>query len=201
MSSLKISLICVCSLISKATAEFTPPNLFCATADGQIACNIPCPEVSKGSPSKYCTGLTDAPAYANRLNFTFCLATSSEFGAAGTNHCPAQVGGRCSDIGKTCALPKGAYPMANSECPSASDCDGGPSDFDGSPSPQCDGTCGCGCGLAKSPTWLGIPESAVPDRSWIKPAPVDGCAVLNKDGKARHPFDVTDAASIYQYCV
>ena len=190
-SPTKISLFCV--LVSVVTAAFTPPHLFCATAGGQIACNIPCPDESiNGSPSEYCTGLTKNLGRPSMFNFSFCLSTSGESVTApapGTNFCPSRGNGRCSDIGKKCALPKGVGPSAAQECPTSGDC--ASSGHGGGPSPDCDGTCGCGCAFSKGPTWLGIPNQA--------PAPVDGCA-LKIDGSIKF-YDVTDAASIYAYCV
>ena len=95
MSSLtKISLFCV--LVSVVTAAFTPPDLFCATAGGQIACNTPCPDESiNGSPSEYCTGLTKNldRRYPSMFSFSFCLSTSGESVTApapGTNFCPSR---------------------------------------------------------------------------------------------------------------
>ena len=169
MSSVsKISLFCV--LVSVVTAAFTPPRLFCATAGGQIACNIPCPEKSAlGNTSEYCSGLDTG---VTGLRFKYCFVTSDELSSEGTNQCPSTMGIKCADIGKTCHAP---YPSSAQECPTSGLCD----DTGG---PNCDGTCGCGCAFTKLTTWLGFPGD-------MGEAPGTSCG-----------YDNNNASAIFKYC-
>jgi hypothetical protein len=166
--------LCALTLSAHAVHGFTPPNLFCATADGQIACNLPCPEIStNGNSSEYCTSLNKEGSELSDYKFKYCFETMGELEEPGTTHCPSTFGGKCADIGKTCNAP---VTSSASECPTSGKCgdNGGP---------ECDGTCGCGCAFAKMTTWLGFPSQEAEGTP-------TSCG-----------YGIFNAASIYMYCV
>ena len=126
----------LCSLIA-AQSAFVPQSTFCATAEGQIACDVPCPanDADTGKNSTYCVTQTSQGFPGEYPAFQYCLSVGSPYLNPSSNACPARPAGKCADIGKVCSAKHNMGGLQ--ECP--------PVGGDACTGASCDGTCGCGC--------------------------------------------------------
>lgn len=169
----------LCSLIA-AQSAFVPQSTFCATAEGQIACDVPCPasDADTGKNSTYCVTQTSQGFPGEYPAFQYCLSVGSPYLNPSSNACPARPAGKCADIGKVCGAKQSMG--GAQECP--------PVGGDGCTGASCDGTCGCGCAKIQCPGGggsmkpLGFPG--------YEPAPSAGCSCL-----------VDDVTCMYGLCV